>query len=128
MEWRPVTIDVNGRPHVFSYETTACYIYRDPIWESHNHTESTEYGSQIVRVFNAPRLIMYLTGIDLPDHDGMTLEEAERLTTEMDRDAGWNATLTISDEPTDIVKDRYVMLATRVLQAEKVFVPTSWKT
>lgn len=122
----PVTIDVNGVAHTFTYDTTECHIYRDPIWDSHNHVQFAEYGTQVVRIFNAPRLVMYLAGIELAHNDGLDEKAIAAVTSEMDERFGWNAHLVVQDEPSDLIKDRYIAIASRVLQTPKVFVPKEW--
>ncbi len=121
----PVTVELGGRNHTFTYEGTTCHVYRIPEDMVHSHIVNAEYGTQRVFLFDVPRLIMYLTGMEIPGH-GLKSKEADRVAEEMDEKYGWNARMIIEDEAPEEIKERHIHLASAILRKEVVAIPREW--
>lgn len=126
MERLPVTLEIAGQPTTFTPENTECRVYRKSEWDAYNHTQILEYGSQYKRIFRAPRLIMYLTGIEL-DYIGIENEDIETLVTAMDEEFGWNARLVVEDEPNEHVQKRFITAMAPELIKPELYIPTGWE-
>jgi len=125
VEKPPVQVDIQGKKVVCEYGQVEAHIYRLETDSVFNHVEIVEHGTQRLYVFNMPSLIMFLSGIEVPNH-GLGKKEVRTLTEELEREAGWNCELRLMDEAPEEVKERYVKLAAKVLKAEIVYVPETW--
>jgi hypothetical protein len=112
----PVTINVNGREATFHPDNTSCHIYWDSRYFSHDHVQ-IEGNQGNARIFGAPNLIMYLSGLELV-YNTLPPDETETLINGMYEKYGWRAKTVLEDEPDEVVKEKYVQLATRDVQQE----------
>lgn len=122
----PVTLEIGGQETTFSPDNSECRVYRRPEWDGHNHTQVLEYGSQVKRIFQAPRLIMYLTGVQL-EYPEMPAHDLEQLTSAMFDEFGWNTKLVIEDEPDETIQKKFIQLIAPELIKPELYVPELWK-
>ena len=116
-----VQFEAGGRVHNFDQASTEVHIYLDePIF---NHVKTTEYGSQVLRLFNDPDAISFLAGIPTPDDE--LFDEGVDISGTMEADYGWNAKLFIDQKAPDNVKERYIGQAMGRLP-EVIHVPEEW--
>jgi hypothetical protein len=120
----PVELEIAGRPVRCEYGQVEAHVYRNPEDAVFNHLEVNEYGTQRVYAFDCAAYIMYLSGVPLPDTP-FDKKEIKHITSEMDREVGWNCDLIIRDECPEDIKERYIRLSTVALKGQ-VYVPTDW--
>lgn len=126
MERKPVTIEIGGRPFTFKYEDTEVRMYRQVASIAFNHVVTIERGvsDQRIYLFSMPRLAMYLSGIEQPNH-GLDKKEREKMLHEMDEKFGWEARTIIEDEAPQDIQDRFYRIATRDL-VKASGIPQEW--
>jgi len=121
----PIQLEIAGVSHQFEYGLTSVHAYRYAVDQPFNHIEAVTYGTQTVRIFNCLPQMMFLVGQELPGHD-FNKKQIKQITSEMDRQVGWEADFVLSDEAPDDIKERYIKLSTAILRREVVVVPKGW--
>ena len=127
MEKPVINFEIAGQSHTFEYGLTECHVYRNVSDNLYSHIEAIEHGTQRIYVFNCPRQISFLTGMQLFPHEDMSKKEVKDLTTAMENTVGWEAELRIMDEAPEEIKERYIRLSTVALRSEVVTIPGDWK-
>lgn len=122
----PVELEIAGRAVRCEPGQVEAHVYRKPEDAVFNHIQVVEYESQRVYAFDCSAYIMYLTGVEMPNHP-FDKKEVKHITSEMEREVGWNADLHISDSAPEEIKERYIRLATKALQGEVCVIPSDWK-
>lgn len=124
--YESVPIQIAGRTITCEYGKVEAYIYRNNTDMVHNWLRIEEHGTQVYRLFNVARHIVYLSGIPLPD-TGLNDKKLERLANSMDERYGWNCRVIMEDSAPEDVVERHIAIATKELQVEQLTIPESWQ-
>lgn len=115
---RPVTIGIHGVQHTFEPGDKVVASRFEPIY---NHPQQ-ETDTHITRIYDFPKLCIYLAGIILP---GYSIDEENwTLSTKMRDEFGWNADLELTDYMSEYIKERYIRLGSKSLEAKGF--PETW--